>query len=796
MKKITLTCSLLLFAVLGRAQAVSSYVFSQSTEAYTPVSGTSSTATGDDGTQNAINIGFPFTFGGISYTTFSISTNGFIRLGNNIAANNWTNGFDNNSSEAPAIAAFWDDNNRTTGSIQYAVSGSAPNRILEVGWDQVNIGNNGNTSAFFASFKMRLYETTGQIDFIYGNTMASAGNLTGSIGINDLTSYLSVFPASGTAATSSITSNNAINSTADIVGRKFTFVPPPACSGVPVPGNTVSSVASICSGHDFLLSIPSLPTESGYSIQWQSSANGTNYTDIFGANQLEFSTSQTAATYYRALVTCGANSATSTPLQVGLNTTNCYCEPIYTTGKTDGDLISNVVVTGTALSNNTGTAPVNPSYTYFTGQPNYTATLQVGVNYEIQVTVGSFGLQNSAVWIDYNDDNVFAPEERVGYTSAEVGSFETAIYNILLDCTAPGGVHRMRVRDVYNIPGIQIDPCATYGWGETEDYDVNVIGATDCAAPFALGVSSLNAFNALLQWTSGCGQNSWDVHLTLAGGGLPTGTASNPNIGQNSLLVSGLTPATDYEFYVKGHCGVNGDSPWAGPFAFTTGPEPIGNDECETAFTLTPGGTFDENALTGTNVGATKSIGPPTPTCAVFGFGGDVWFSIVVPASGSVTVETQAAPGSPLIDTGMTVFSGSCGNLTSLGCSDDEGVDAFSMLSLTGLTPASTIYARVWEYANDTFGEFRVSAWDASLATESFDAIGFSYHPNPVKDVLYLNAEIAITDVKVYNLLGQEVMKTSSADFSRVDMTPLSKGAYLVKVNAGSHQKTIKIIKE
>jgi hypothetical protein len=33
----------------------------------------------------------------------------------------------------------------------------------------------------------------------------------------------------------------------------------------------------------------------------------------------------------------------------------------------------------------------------------------------------------------------------------------------------------MRVRDAYNTSGVIMDPCATYGYGETEDYDVTIL---------------------------------------------------------------------------------------------------------------------------------------------------------------------------------------------------------------------------------------------------------------------------------------------------------------------------------
>ncbi|MEY4893020.1 MAG: hypothetical protein RIQ34_1632, partial [Bacteroidota bacterium] len=50
------------------------------------------------------------------------------------------------------------------------------------------------------------------------------------------------------------------------------FVTPPACSGTPVPGNTVSSVASACPGTGFTLSLQNALLFSGLTYQWQSAS--------------------------------------------------------------------------------------------------------------------------------------------------------------------------------------------------------------------------------------------------------------------------------------------------------------------------------------------------------------------------------------------------------------------------------------------------------------------------------------------------------------------------------------------
>jgi hypothetical protein len=778
------------------AQAVSGYLFTQSTEVFTPVAGINSGADGDDGTDNNIPIGFSFNFGGVAYTSFSISVNGFIRLGTSLADDNYINLIATDAPQRPLIAAFWDDHNRAGGSISYNTTGISPNRTLEVGWTNINLNTGQDTNATdLGSLKIKLFEN-GNIEFVYGSSMVSPTG-SASIGINDASTFMSITPGT-VASPSNITANNNVSSTANLVGKKYIFTAQPQCLGTPDPGNTVASSNSACSDVAFVLSIQNQSNAFNLTYQWQSSPDGISFNNIGNSNANTLTVIQDLATYYQCIVTCNGSSAVSSPIMVGQNDpSDCFCIPNYDVGKTDGDLISNVVIAGTTLSNNTGTAPVNPSYTYFSGLPNYTAELQPGVSYNISVTVGSYQEQNVAVWIDYNDDIEFTPNERVGFTTAMIGSNGTGTFPITLSCDPPAGVHRMRVRDAWNTPGSTLLPCATYGYGETEDYDVMIVAGEACPAPYALATGIVNSTSAQLSWTSGCGQLLWNVHVTLAGGGIPSGESSNPSVNGSPLIVSGLLPSTSYEFYVMAQCSGDDESIWAGPFAFTTAAPAVPNDECEGTFALTPGLNFEEHAMTATNVGASKSLGYPNPTCAAFAFGGDVWFSIVVPETGNITIETKQANGSPLIDTGLNVFSGSCGALTVLGCNDEGGDGGFSLLSLTGLAPGSTIYARVWEYANDTLGPFRISAWSNTLATDSFDFDEFSFYPNPVKDVLQLSYSHNISEIRISNIIGQTVLtKINSSKSAQVDMSALPPGTYIVRVTSENLVRTVKVVKE
>ncbi len=483
----------------------------------------------------------------------------------------------------------------------------------------------------------------------------------------------------------------------------------------------------------------------------------------------------------------------------------CACVPVYTTGKTDGDLISNIVIAGTTLANNSGTAAVNPSYTMFTGQPNYTATLQAGSSYNITVTVGTYGSQNVAVWIDYNDNAEFEASEKVGYTTNSISANGSATFGIALACNPPLGSHIMRVRDVYATTGSSITPCGSYGYGETEDYVVDITAPVACPQPSALAATLITFEGATLTWNIGCAESNWDVHVGPAGSGTPTGTPSDPGV-SSSFVKTGLQPSTAYEFYVRANCETDGYSLWTGPITFTTGALPPANDNLCDATSINVGDTAAGNAYS--LEAATAQASEPVPSCFNGGINGSVWFSFVAPASGLVSVTTDVTGGT-LTDSEIAVYAADgvdCFNPATLGaalgCDQDGGTDVtynstINFTAETALTGGATYYVQVDRWGTATPGTFGLRVTDLALGTGNFNDKGFSFYPNPVKDVLNLSYDTNISAVTVTNLLGQTVL---NADYNtnsvKVNMTGLAAGTYIVKVTANNLVKTIKVIKE
>lgn len=117
-------------------------------------------------------------------------------------------------------------------------------------------------------------------------------------------------------------------------------------------------------------------------------------------------------------------------------------------------------------------------------------------------------------------------------------------------------------------------------------------------------------------------------------------------------------------------------------------------------------------------------------------------------------------------------------------------------------TVSGTYFFAVRVNENSTESPFYIAFDDFSfeqgeLSNPVFDANAFMAYPNPVKDVLNLYHTTNITNVEVYNLLGQKVMtKVINSNNSGIDMSDLASGSYLVRVATDNQVKTIKIIKE
>ncbi|POS02445.1 putative secreted protein (Por secretion system target) [Flavobacterium croceum DSM 17960] len=123
--------------------------------------------------------------------------------------------------------------------------------------------------------------------------------------------------ATYTAGTPNTTQSNTVVLAANYTGF-LSYALSNACSGTPTPGNTISSANAICLGSTVTLSLQNTTPGTGVTYQWQSSPDGTSYTDIPSATATTYVVTPTDMTYYQCKVTCAAGPSTgiSTPVQI------------------------------------------------------------------------------------------------------------------------------------------------------------------------------------------------------------------------------------------------------------------------------------------------------------------------------------------------------------------------------------------------------------------------------------------------------------------------------------------------
>lgn len=84
-----------------------------------------------------------------------------------------------------------------------------------------------------------------------------------------------------------------------------------------------------------------------------------------------------------------------------------------------------------------------------------------------------------------------------------------------------------------------------------------------------------------------------------------------------------------------------------------------------------------------------------------------------------------------------------------------------------------------------------------TVGLTNIDGVELNYYPNPVGNTLSINAGIAITNVAVYNILGEAVIQVQANNKNlEIDTSALPAGAYILKAHAAEGFTTFKVIKQ
>lgn len=278
-----------------------------------------------------------------------------------------------------------------------------------------------------------------------------------------------------------------------------TFVPSGPCTDPPIAGIVNTTANPACKGANFILSTSGGSFGTGMMYRWQSSSNNTTWTDIAGATNSTATVSQTTATYYRLIITCGTGSDTTNSLFVGTNI--CYCAS-GATGSANEDIVS-VNVNGSNNASICGTTAPGPGsisgrYSNFYPLGSFTSFIP-GITVDFNIDVAECdapsltATHGCAIWIDFNQDGDFADAgEQVYVDNTGATNPRTIFGNITVPPSALPGVTGMRIIVAQGSAGAALQPCMSYTSGETEDYLVTIIPDIPCTGIVNAGLSSAN----------------------------------------------------------------------------------------------------------------------------------------------------------------------------------------------------------------------------------------------------------------------------------------------------------------
>ncbi len=236
-----------------------------------------------------------------------------------------------------------------------------------------------------------------------------------------------------------------------------------------------------------------------------------------------------------------------------------------------------------------------------------------------------------------------------------------------------------------------------------------------CPLPFSLVATNLTGTTATLTWRT-LGSSPGPYQVVYGPVGFNPATATPVTAAASGLVVTGLTPFTDYEFYVTQTCGAAGNSARSLKGAFKT---TLINDDPGGAVALPLTATCQPTASTNAGATLTPASGyDPYTNCG----GGnlsttpDVWFTVTTDATGPGSTGIQlTATGSAA--NRVRVFrsaNGAAGPFTQIACQiapNNSTTLPFSTFTVAPLTPSTTYYLAVSNISYGTgAGPFTICA--------------------------------------------------------------------------------------
>lgn len=118
-----------------------------------------------------------------------------------------------------------------------------------------------------------------------------------------------------------------------------------------------------------------------------------------------------------------------------------------------------------------------------------------------------------------------------------------------------------------------------------------------------------------------------------------------------------------------------------------------------------------------------------------------------------------------------------------------------TLADLAGVNLAAVNQVGFWDM-NGTFYLDNLYFWKVGTGLNTEKMINISFYPNPVRDMLNINTDVTIKEIRIQNVLGQTVMQLNGYTGKGIDVKELQKGNYIITVKSTDNKMiTYKFIK-
>ncbi len=442
-----------------------------------------------------------------------------------------------------------------------------------------------------------------------------------------------------------------------------------SCPGNYIPGQTIAAINPICPGDSLILKLQQRPIISGYTFQWEYAADNISWNVLSGQTDSVAKFIFNNPGYYRCRLTCtnGGQQLVSTPLFIG------SIAPMSTVPYTED--FESMQRTGIGIVP-CGWATESPSTGNWTSFQS-TITANSGQQFmflgsiPLQTWMFTKGIQLSAgitykISFHYRTN---ASQKRIILATGS-GQTSSQMTEILEDLMLPYSGERYQFAWTSFTPssagiyyfGTGIETQAPPNGVWIDDFSVTELN--DCEPPTFTSART-EGTSAFISWKcTGC-TGSYLVEYGPVGftPGQQQSAGMNGTIvpsPSTEVLVTGLTPLSNYEIYVRRECAPGVYTINTGPIKFSTF---LVNDICSGATLIScTNTTVTINSLQTTNDNIVSNCGSGGGLIVKNG----TWFKMQGD-NNTITVSTCSST----YDTKISVFKGNCASLECVTSNDN-----------------------------------------------------------------------------------------------------------------------------